>query len=495
MEDQNALPSLKKRVATTQISKDNPDLDDDTPEQELGTFKRASDEVLASRKIVKVCKHNSSTATAISANPFVGIHLVPPSLAAVTPAKATTDVPAGKDKDTDEEVDQKVEEKKDNEVTVESAKDAGTGSDFNNAAAEGNGNIKTEIPKHATVDEGVGKPDEINDGKELEGKKGDNGKESQGEKADNEKESKNVKFEDDKEAYNGSFVSPNEAAPLSSFQQHSSSQNAFTGLVGTGFSTFLFGSNADRSSIPTFSFASSTSGSRPLFGAAAAFVPVAEASGSLAMKVVPVETGEEDEETVFSANAVLFEFVDGGWKERGKGELKVNVSSSGEKERARLVMRTRGNLRLILNASLYPDMKLADIDKRAISFACVNTTTEKNDSLTTYALKFKDGSSVKESFSSAVAAHKGEAAQPANTDETSVEWDPGGRLTGGVCLALNVYADAKDHRTFTELLFSPELLEFSEGCTAPIGAIGGIGASGAVGGRGGVVQSAMHAMS
>lgn len=438
MEDQNALPSSKKRVATIQISKDNPDLDEDTPEQELGTFKRASDEVLASRKIVKVRKHNTSTATAPSANPFAGIRLVPPSLAAVTPAKAAIDVPAGKEKDTDEEVDQNVEEKKDNEVTVESAKDAGTGSDFNNAAAEGDGNTKTEMPKHVAADEGVGKPGEINDGKEPEGEKGDNGKESLGEKADNEKESKNVKFEDDKEAYNGSFVSANEAAPLSSFQQHSSSQNAFTGLAGTGFSsspfsfgsspkngfpsgsTFLFGSNADPSSIPTFSFASLTSGSGPLFGAAAAFVPVAEASGFPAMKVVPVETGEENEETVFSANAVLFEFLDGGWKERGKGELKVNVSSSGEKERSRLVMRTRGNLRLILNASLYPDMKLADIDKRGISFACVNTTTEKNDSLTTYALKFKDGS-VKESFSSAVAAHKGEAAQPANTDENSVE--------------------------------------------------------------------------
>ncbi|GAB2228130.1 hypothetical protein Droror1_Dr00009960 [Drosera rotundifolia] len=437
MEDQNALPSSKKRVATTQISKDNPDFDEDTPEQELGTFKRASEEVLASRKIVKVRKHNTSTATAPSANPFAGIRLVPPSLAAVTPAKAAIDLPAGKEKDTDEEFDQKVEEKKDNEVTVESAKDAGTGSDFNNAAVEGDGNTKTEMPKHVVADEGVGKPGEINDGKEPEGEKGDNGKESQGEKADDEKESKNVKFEDDREAYNGSFVSANEAAPLSSFQQHSSSQNAFTGLAGNGFSsspfsfgsspkdgspsgsTFLFGSNADHSSIPTFSFASLTGGSGPLFGAAAAFVPVAEASGFPAMKVVPVETGEENEETVFSANAVLFEFLDGGWKERGKGELKVNVSSSGEKERARLVMRTRGNLRLILNASLYPDMKLADIDKRGISFACVNTTTEKNDSLTTYALKFKDGS-VKESFSSAVAAHKGEA-QPADTDENSVK--------------------------------------------------------------------------
>ncbi|GAB4841996.1 Nuclear pore complex protein nup50a [Ancistrocladus abbreviatus] len=132
---------------------------------------------------------------------------------------------------------------------------------------------------------------------------------------------------------------------------------------------------------------------------------------------VPVETGEENEEIVFTADAVLFEYLDGGWKERGKGEVKVNVSSPG-REKARLVMRARGNYRLILNASLYSDMKLTNMDKRGVTFACMNSATDEKKGLSTFALKFKDGSFV-ESFTAAVAAHKGKAASVLKTPENS----------------------------------------------------------------------------
>ncbi|CAN7018797.1 unnamed protein product [Brassica rapa subsp. trilocularis] len=95
---------------------------------------------------------------------------------------------------------------------------------------------------------------------------------------------------------------------------------------------------------------------------------------------------EENEEAAFSADSIMFEYLDGGWRERGKGEVKVNVSSNGDK--ARLVTRAKGNYRLILNASLYPEMKLASMDKKGITFACVNS--EGRDGLSTFALKFKD---------------------------------------------------------------------------------------------------------
>ena len=98
----------------------------------------------------------------------------------------------------------------------------------------------------------------------------------------------------------------------------------------------------------------------------------------------------------------MFEFLDGGWRERGKGEVKVNVSSNGGK--ARLVMRAKGNYRLILNASLYPEMKLVSMDKKGITFACVNS--EGRDGLSTFALKFKDPT-ILEEFRVAVDKHKG----------------------------------------------------------------------------------------
>ncbi|RVW88001.1 Nuclear pore complex protein NUP50A [Vitis vinifera] len=149
-----------------------------------------------------------------------------------------------------------------------------------------------------------------------------------------------------------------EAPPFSSFQQLSSSQNAFTGLAGTGFSssTFSFGSiSKDGSTI----------------------ISKSEGSGFPSLQEVPVETGEENEKAVFTADSVLFEFFDGGWKERGKGELKVNVSRDGV-EKARLVMRAKGNYSI----------------------------GEGKDGLSTFALKFKDASIVEE-FSVAVTAHKG----------------------------------------------------------------------------------------
>ncbi|KAL0380432.1 UNVERIFIED_CONTAM: Nuclear pore complex protein B [Sesamum angustifolium] len=135
------------------------------------------------------------------------------------------------------------------------------------------------------------------------------------------------------------------------------------------------------------------------------------------MQEVAVETGEENEKAVFTSDAALFEFIDGAWKERGKGELKINVSTTGT-GKSRLIMRARGNYRLILNASLFPDMKLTNMDKKGITFACVNTASEGKDGLSTIALKFKDASIV-EDFRAAVVEHKSKTAPALKTPENS----------------------------------------------------------------------------
>nr|CAB3455774.1 unnamed protein product [Digitaria exilis] len=196
-----------------------------------------------------------------------------------------------------------------------------------------------------------------------------------------------------------------------SFKNMSSGQNAFTGLSGTGFSSssFSFGSVSKDGSSPGTLFGLKTDGSSfPSFNLGAnnsALATSAEAPKKFAMTEGPVETGEENEKVVFTADSALYEYLDGGWKERRK---------------ARLVMRTKGNYRLVLNASLDDDMSLKDMDKKGVTFACMNSIAESQSSLATFALKFKD-TVIREEFKDVVEAHKTrkEPGAPLKTPETS----------------------------------------------------------------------------
>lgn len=411
---ENALPSNKKRAAGREISRDNPGLDDDEEDsgQEAGTFKKASEEVLATRRIVKV--RRQQTPASASSNPFANISFVPPPTVPTANASEIT-------------TEQKVVEEK-------PASEEGEGSSEHNGSVKAPALIETnekDALKETTGESGAGFA-----GKE---KSDSVGKSSPVEETEGKEPAKGT-GEGQKENGDGDASPSATTTPLSSFQQLSSNQNAFTGLLGTGFSssTFSFGSlskdgpafgagsgaKKDGATFPSFNFGKSSNGSSSLFGTAGA----SDASksentgGTASMQEVAVETGEENEKAVFASDAVLFEYLEGGWKERGKGELKVNVSTS-DAERARLLMRARGNYRLILNASLFPDMKLASMDKRGITFACMNSTGEGKTGLTTFALKFKDGSVVEE-FRTAVTLHKGKAAvlkTPGNSPKASDE--------------------------------------------------------------------------
>lgn len=419
---ENALPPSKKRAAGREISKDNPGLDDDedSAEQEVGTFKRASDQVLASRRIVKV-RRNQTTATP-SSNPFAGIRLVPPSEPAAAPGEVTTAEAVA--------TSERVSEDGKNDACEGAEKDKGD----NDKQSESK--IDEPVAETATDKDSAEVKENNSIGNEATEPKVENAK-----PAEDETQKENAAAGDKAESLhkedNGSEnADPSaEGTPLSSFQQLSSSQNAFTGLAGTGFSssTFTFGSvSKDGSALgassgalfgnkneqASFGFGLSNNGSSSLFNTVgSSIVPKSEGSGFPSMQEVPVETGEENEKVVFTADSVLFEFLDGAWKERGKGELKVNVSTTGT-ERARLLMRARGNYRLILNASLYPDMKLTNMDKRGITFACMNSIGEGKDGLSTFALKFKDASIVEE-FRAAITAHKGQTATVLKTPENS----------------------------------------------------------------------------
>lgn len=80
-------------------------------------------------------------------------------------------------------------------------------------------------------------------------------------------------------------------------------------------------------------------------------------------------TGEEEEETIFSARGKLFTFDQNEWKERGVGTLKLNRNKL--KETCRLLMRTDGSHRLILNAIVFKDFSFELVNGKNFRFGAI----------------------------------------------------------------------------------------------------------------------------
>ena len=81
---------------------------------------------------------------------------------------------------------------------------------------------------------------------------------------------------------------------------------------------------------------------------------------------IPVSCDSADLSSHLSApcaagDGTLFEYdeAERQWRERGRGEMRVNVGSIGK---ARLIMRNKGNFRLLLNANIWPGMKVTPMD-------------------------------------------------------------------------------------------------------------------------------------
>ncbi|CAN4086792.1 unnamed protein product [Withania somnifera] len=415
MEDtENSLQPSKKRAAVKELSRDNPGLDDDEneSEQETGSFKKASEEVMASRRIVKVRRsQTTSSTTTPSINPFAAIRLLPPTESSIPSAVITSEVESGITSSGKQEEKNDVGEatrKETSDVNKEEKKEADQISKPSESIVESTVvDEKVESPNETDKPESAEKKAADDEKIQVETKEGtvvekseyESKKDVQVEKKENEEQN---------DAGGEKSEKGTETASFSSFQQLSSSQNAFTGFAGTGFSS------------TTFSFGAISKEGFPLgFGSesGSSIVSKGEGTGFPSKEEVSVETGEENEKPVFTAESVLFEYLNGGWKERGKGELKVNVSTAGA-GKARLVMRTKGNYRLILNANLYPEMKLASMDKRGVTFACLNSAAKGKGGLSTIALKFKDAFVVEE-FRAAVVEHKGTSTGSLKTPEDS----------------------------------------------------------------------------
>ncbi|EPZ36078.1 PH domain-like protein [Rozella allomycis CSF55] len=96
---------------------------------------------------------------------------------------------------------------------------------------------------------------------------------------------------------------------------------------------------------------------------------------------VKVETGEENESCVFQATAKLYHMEESGWKERGLGNLKLNICEENHTARISKYMYL-----LALNVRLFDTMKVEIVQGKFCTFIAFETP-EKS---TCFLIKFKD---------------------------------------------------------------------------------------------------------
>jgi hypothetical protein len=105
-----------------------------------------------------------------------------------------------------------------------------------------------------------------------------------------------------------------------------------------------------------------------------------------------VETGEEAEETVFSCRAKLYHFEGKEWKERGVGTFKINTAWAPSSEeslerKSRLIMRTDGVHRVVLNTPIFKGMKVGTPEGNEPTGKTLNITGMEAGKPTLFVLK------------------------------------------------------------------------------------------------------------
>jgi len=127
----------------------------------------------------------------------------------------------------------------------------------------------------------------------------------------------------------------------------------------------------DKSKSPTDSLGSPT---QTLAQSASAHMAKCSKS-QIEVQEVEVLTGEENESNVFQFNARLFAFDKErqSWAERGRGLLRLNDMCSNDPSnfQSRLVMRTTGILKLVLNTRIWPGMMVDRASPKSIRISAI----------------------------------------------------------------------------------------------------------------------------
>ncbi|XP_049783687.1 ran-binding protein 3 [Schistocerca cancellata] len=93
---------------------------------------------------------------------------------------------------------------------------------------------------------------------------------------------------------------------------------------------------------------------------------------------VAVVTGEEDEANVVQMNCKLYAFEKskGTWVERGRGTLRLNDRESALGAQSRVVVRTAGNLRVVINTKVWAGMVVERASPKSVRLTAMDTTGE-----------------------------------------------------------------------------------------------------------------------
>ncbi|KAK9807915.1 hypothetical protein WJX73_001072 [Symbiochloris irregularis] len=349
------IPAAKKRVNDRQLTKDDRDESEDEEELAAGDFQRANEETMKKRRVLKARKSAASAPATGSANPFGGFSLLPGTNAAAPPA-ATASQPAADST-----------EAKAGEAKPDSAA-AAKESEAASAAVSSGLDTSAEM----SLDQGGGTAP---------------GQDAAGSVPETATAPADTALAVPARPFSATF---GQASNFKSVAEEGGTGGfgAFGGLAGSSASAFGQGTSSG------FTFATPTTGQgfsgsmfggdKPALVANGNGTSIAEAGGPSHLLPVPrepVSNGEEEERTQWEGEGALYEF-EGGWKERGKGHMKVNVpkphhapgaAPDASKAPARLIMRRRQDLRLLLNANLWPGMVLTTMEgSKGVSFPCIN---------------------------------------------------------------------------------------------------------------------------
>lgn len=164
--------------------------------------------------------------------------------------------------------------------------------------------------------------------------------------------------------FRGSFVSAPSSKPLSSFASASTAPSTFGSKPAKAFGAAEDeedGADADEDPEAGPAFAEDTEHKDDRFYEQSRMFIISCFRNYRIANCQTVETGEESETTEYRTRVKLYMTVDKQWKERGVGELKINVrSGDDEKVTARFLMRADGVHRIVLNSPLTKQVEVKD---------------------------------------------------------------------------------------------------------------------------------------
>lgn len=159
------------------------------------------------------------------------------------------------------------------------------------------------------------------------------------------------------------------------------------GGIGGGVTGKSFGDAAASASGFKFSTAPPVSNGEPAGAPPKAGALPGEASSGGKFVKTDVITGEEEEEEVFRARCKLYILEDGSkWKERGVGYLKLNAHTKTKK--SRLLMRTEGTFRVILNTPATKSLTMDRASERSVRFQGLSVEEDKDSNYSTFLARF-----------------------------------------------------------------------------------------------------------